>query len=92
MVPHKEMVLWIWAVSVGFVWIVAAAILLSLLIIFIYRIHVRVNVIGRTLTAAKNNTANTVLIPQTAAGVDAVLAEGLKHHLFLGRTLEKVRQ
>ncbi|MBO0820014.1 MAG: hypothetical protein J2P26_04100 [Nocardiopsaceae bacterium] len=90
MVPHHEY--WLWAIAVGFVWIVAAAILLSLLIIFIYRIHVRVNIIGKTLTNAKNNTANTVLIPQVADGVDAVLAEGLKHHLFLGRALEKVRQ
>ena len=44
-----------------------------------------------TLTAAKANTADTVLIPQVATGVDAVLAEGLEHHLFLGRVLEKVK-
>jgi hypothetical protein len=31
------------------------------------------------------------LINQTAAAVDAVLAEGLEHHLFLGRVLDKVR-
>jgi hypothetical protein len=47
--------------------------------------------IGGTLTAAKANTANTVLIPQVATGVDAVLAEGLEHHLFLGRVLGKVK-
>ena len=39
----------------------------------------------------KDNTSNTALIGVTAAGVDAVLAEGLEHHLFLGRVLEKVR-
>jgi len=44
-----------------------------------------------TLKAAKANTADTVLIPQVAAGVDAVLAEGLQHHLFLGRVLGKVK-
>jgi len=32
-----------------------------------------------------------VLIPQVAKGVDAVLAEGLEHHLFLGRVLGKVK-
>jgi hypothetical protein len=89
--PHKEVVLWVWAVTAGFVWIVAAAVLLSIMIIYIYRIHVRVNVIGRTLTAAKANTANTALIAPVATEVDNVLAEGLKHHLFLGRALEKVR-
>jgi len=43
------------------------------------------------LAAAKANTAHTALIGETAAGVDAVLNEGLEHHLFLGRVLEKVR-
>jgi hypothetical protein len=32
-----------------------------------------------------------VLIPQVADGVDLVLGEGLKHHLFLGRVLGKVK-
>jgi hypothetical protein len=43
------------------------------------------------LTAADVNTADTVLIPQVAGGVEAVLAEGLQHHLFLGRVLGKVK-
>ena len=51
----------------------------------------RVVTVRDTLKAAKANTADTVLIPQVAAGVDAVLAEGLQHHLFLGRVLGKVR-
>ena len=50
-----------------------------------------VDTIAGTLTAAKANTASTVLIPQVATGVDAVLAEGLEHHLFLGRVLGKVK-
>ena len=50
-----------------------------------------VTIIGGTLTAAKANTASTVLIPQVADGVEAVLAEGLQHHLFLGRVLGKVK-
>ena len=44
-----------------------------------------------TLQDAVANTADTALIADTAAGVDAVLAEGLEHHLFLGRVLGKVR-
>jgi hypothetical protein len=39
-----------------------------------------------TLRAITGNTANTPLIPETAERVDAVLAEGLNHHLFLTRT------
>ena len=44
-----------------------------------------------TLEAAAGNTSDTKLIGETAAGVEAVLNEGLNHHLFLGRVLEKVR-
>jgi hypothetical protein len=62
-----------------------------LLIYLIKVIDKRVAAIGGTLTAAKANTASTVLIPQVADGVDAVLAEGLQHHLFLGRVVETVK-
>ena len=44
-----------------------------------------------TLKEAAANTADTALIAETAKRVDAVLAEGLEHHLFLGRVLGKVR-
>ena len=47
--------------------------------------------IGGTLQAAEKNTADAALIPQVADGVEAVLAEGLQHHLFLGRVLAKVK-
>ena len=40
---------------------------------------------------AADNTADTALIAETATRVEAVLAEGLEHHLFLGRVLDKVR-
>ena len=46
---------------------------------------------GTRCKAAAANTADTVLIPQVADGVEAVLAEGLQHHLFLGRVLGKVK-
>lgn len=86
-----EHTLWISVIIVGFVVVVAVAALLSLLIYLIKRIDGRVTTIGGTLAAAKANTADAALIPQVGDGVDAVLAEGLKHHLFLGRVLDKVR-
>jgi hypothetical protein len=70
---------------------VAVAVLLSLLIYLVKNIDRRVVTVRDTLKAAKANTADTVLIQQVAAGVDLVLAEGLQHHLFLGRVLGKVK-
>ena len=86
-----EHAFWVSAIIVGFVVVVAVAALLSLLIYLIKRIDHRVDTIAGSLVAAKANTASTVLIPQVATGVDAVLAEGLEHHLFLGRVLGKVK-
>ncbi len=86
-----EHTLWVVAIIAGFVVVLAVAALLSLLIYLIKVIDKRVLVIGGTLTAAKKNTASTVLIPQVADGVEAVLAEGLQHHLFLGRVVESVK-
>ena len=54
-------------------------------------IEKRVTVIRSTLEQAVANTQDTELIAITAAGVGAVLTEGLEHHLFLGRVLDKVR-
>ena len=70
---------------------VAVAALLTILVILVHRIDKRVVKVRDTLRAAAANTADTALIDQTAERVDAVLAEGLKHHLFLGRVLDKVR-
>jgi hypothetical protein len=86
-----EHTLWLVAIIVGFVVVVAVGVLLSLLIYLVKIIDRRVVAVRDTLKAAKANTAETVLIPQVATGVDAVLAEGLEHHLFLGRVLEKVK-
>jgi hypothetical protein len=90
-VNPTEHTFWVVAIIVGFVVVLAVAALLSLLIYLIKVIDKRVAVIGGTLTAAKANTASTVLIPQVAGGVEAVLAEGLQHHLFLGRVVETVK-
>ena len=46
--------------------------------------------IAGTLTAITENTADTKLITATGDGLDLVLAEGLQHHLFLGRVVGKV--
>ena len=86
-----EKTLWWWAIIVGFVVVVAVAALLSLLIYLVKIIDRRVVAVRDTLKAAEANTADTVLIPQVATGVEAVLAEGLQHHLFLGRVLGKVK-
>jgi hypothetical protein len=86
-----EHTLWVWALIIGLIVLVAVAALLSLLIYLVRTIDRRVVTVRDTLEAAKANTADTVLIPQVAAGVDAVLAEGLQHHLFLGRVLGKVK-
>lgn len=83
--------LWWGAIFAGAVVVVAVAALLTILVVLVRTIDRRVAAIRETLTQAAANTANTALIGETAAAVDAVLAEGLEHHLFLGRVLDKVR-
>ena len=87
----SEHTLWVSAIIVGFVVVLAVAALLSVLIYLVKIIDRRVAAVRDTLRAAAANTADTALIPQVADGVEAVLAEGLKHHLFLGRVLGKVK-
>jgi hypothetical protein len=82
---------WLVANIVGLVVVVAVAALLSLLIYLVKTIDRRVVAVRDTLNAAAANTADAALIPQVAGGVEAVLAEGLQHHLFLGRVLGKVK-
>lgn len=83
--------LWWGAIIGGLIVIVAVVGLLTTLLVLVRTIDRRVVVIRDTLKAAAENTADTVLIGQTATWVEAVLSEGLKHHLFLGRVLGKVR-
>jgi hypothetical protein len=83
--------LWSILLIAGVVVLVAVVALLSALIALVKIIDRRVVEVRDTLKAAEANTANTSLIAPTADGVDAVLAEGLQHHLFLGRVLGKVR-
>ena len=88
--PTQES-LWWGAIIGGAVIVVAVAALLTILVAFVRRIDKRVVLVRDSLRAAAANTADTALIEETAKRVDAVLAEGLKHHLFLGRVLDKVR-
>ena len=83
--------LWWGAVIAGFVVVLAVAALLTILVVLVRTIDQRVNAIKATLEQAKANTNDAALIDRTAAAVDSVLAEGLEHHLFLGRVLDKVR-
>jgi hypothetical protein len=87
----SEHTAWVVAIILGFVVVLAVAALLSLLIYFVKIIDRRVVDVRDTLAAAAANTADAALIPQVADGVEAVLAEGLQHHLFLGRVLGKVK-
>jgi hypothetical protein len=83
--------LWWGAVIGGFVVVLAVAALLTILVVLVRTIDRRVVEIHSTLEQAAANTTDTALIADAAARVDAVLAEGLEHHLFLGRVLGKVR-
>ncbi len=83
--------LWEFANYAGLVVVLAVAALLTILVLLVRTIEQRVVQIRDTLKQAVANTDDTTLIGETAARVDAVLEEGLKHHLFLGRVLEKVR-
>jgi len=82
---------WVVANILGLVVVVAVAVMLTVLIYLIKVIDRRVEQVRDTLRQAAANTADAALIPQVADGVEAVLAEGLQHHLFLGRVLGKVR-
>ena len=83
--------LWWGAIIGGFVVVLAVVALLTMLVLFVRTIEQRVAAIKDSLERAAANTADTALIAETAEQVDAVLAEGLEHHLFLGRVLDKVR-
>src|SRR3954469_21630654 len=91
MLTDTQEQLWWGAVIGGFVIVLAVAALLTILVVEVRTIDQRVLKIKDTLKQAKTNTDDTALIATTAKGVEAVLAEGLEHHLFLGRVLGHVR-
>lgn len=83
----------LWWVTLGLALIVllAVAALLTILVVLVNTIDERVGLIRDTLDQAAATTSDTALIAKTGDAVDGVLAEGLEHHLFLGRVLAKVR-
>ncbi len=83
--------LWQFANIAGLLVVVVVAILLTILVMLVRRIEERFKTVRETLQQAVENTADAALIAETAKRVDAVLTEGLEHHLFLGRVLDKVR-
>ena len=83
--------LWWGAVVGGFVVVLAVAGLLTVLVVEVRTIDRRVLQVRGSLEAAAANTDDAALIVVAAEGVESVLAEGLEHHLFLGRVLGKVR-
>ena len=83
--------LWWGAIIGGVVVIVVVGVLLTILVMLVAKIDRHVASIKAHLAQARDNTNDTALIAKTADGVESVLAEGLEHHLFLTRVLEKVR-
>ncbi|HET8740316.1 MAG TPA: hypothetical protein VFO17_11360 [Acidimicrobiia bacterium] len=88
---ESQETLWTIANWAGLAVVVAVAVLLTILVLLVRRIDHKVVEIKATLKEAEANTAKASLLDTTSAGVDMVLAEGLEHHLFLGRVLGKVR-
>lgn len=86
----EEITAWWIAIIAGFVVVLAVAALLSLLVYLVKIIDRRVVEIRETLSTITRNTSETANIPRTGDAVDAVLAEGLQHHLFLGRVLPSI--
>jgi hypothetical protein len=85
--PPEEITFWWVSLGVGFAVVIVVILLLSSLVSMVRSIDKSVVGVRDTLRAIPENTANAALIPITADRVDAVLAEGLQHHLFLTRVL-----
>jgi hypothetical protein len=83
----EEITFWWVAIGIGLVVLLVVILLLTSLVSMVRSIDRSVVGVRDTLRAIPENTANCSLIPVTADGVDAVLAEGLQHHLFLTRVL-----
>ena len=83
--------LWWVTLGLGLIVLLAVAALLTLLVTLVSTIEKRVDLIRSTLDQAESNTSDAALIAETGDRLDAVLFEGLEHHLFLGRVLDKVR-
>ncbi|MGH8605790.1 MAG: hypothetical protein ACREXR_24260 [Gammaproteobacteria bacterium] len=83
----EEITFWWVAIGMAVVVVLVVIALLTFLVTSVKSIDRDVVGVRDTLRAIPQNTANAALIPITADRVDAVLAEGLQHHLFLTRVL-----
>jgi hypothetical protein len=83
----EEITFWWVAIGMAVVVVLVVIALLTFLVTSVRSIDRDVVAVRDTLRAIPGNTANAALIPITADRVDAVLAEGLQHHLFLTRVL-----
>jgi len=83
-----EEITWRWmAVGLGLVLVLVVIGVLTLLSRLVQDIAQGVEGVVETLGQTARNTGTSFLIADTAGQVDAVLAEGLNHHLFLTRVL-----
>ena len=72
--------------------VLAVAALLTILVLLVRTIDRRVVLIARHAAGRRGqHRRHGADRARPPTRVDAVLAEGLEHHLFLGRVLEKVR-
>ncbi len=83
----EEITFWWVAIGMAVGVVLVVILLLSSLVSMVKSIDRSVGGVRDTLRAIPENTANCALIPITADRVDAVLAEGLQHHLFLTKVL-----
>lgn len=83
----EEITFWWVAIGMAVVVVLVVIALLTFLVTSVRSIDRDVVAVRDTLRAIPENTTNAALIPITADRVDAVLAEGLQHHLFLTRVL-----
>lgn len=86
-IAPQDATFWWVALGMAVVVVLVVILLLSFLVRLVKEIDSGVVDIRNTLREISSNTDNHVLIAKTADRVDAVLDEGLNHHLFLGRKL-----
>jgi hypothetical protein len=83
----EEAIFWWVAIAMGFAVFIVVILLLGSLLSMVKSIERSVVGVRDTLRTIPDNTANGALVPLTADGVDAILAEGLQHHQFLTKVI-----
>ena len=83
--PEVQRIWWI-TLGVGLVVAAVVVVLLQLLLRAVERIERNVTVLWQTATTVARNTATTWLLGDTAAALDQLKAEALRHDALLGAT------